>query len=104
MYIDLILFVLLVIAVVFFFKRFSSFVYLVCAVDILFRLLHFIADNVKVAELTSLINKYIPSSVAGMIGNYVGTTGLIYTIVIWAMFVLYCILLFYIVRILFKRK
>ena len=104
MYIDLILFVLLVIAVVFFFKRFSSFVYLVCAVDILFRLLHFIADNVKVAELTSLINKYIPSSVAGMIGNYVGTTGLIYTIVVWAMFVLYCILLFYIVRILFKRK
>ena len=104
MYIDLILFVLLIIAVVFFFKRFSSFVYLVCAVDILFRLLHFIADNVKVAELTSLINKYGPGSVAGMVGNYVGTTGLIYTIVIWAMFVLYCILLFYIVRILFKRK
>lgn len=104
MYIDLILFIILVVAVIFFFKRFSSFVYLVCALDILFRLLHFIADNVKVAELTSLINKYIPGSVAGMIGNYVGTIGLIYTIVIWVMFVLYCILLFYIVRILFKRK
>lgn len=104
MYIDLILFIVLVIAVVFFFRRFSSFVYLVCAVDILFRLLHFIADNVKVAELTSLINKYIPGSVPSMIGNYVGTTGIIYTVVIWLMFALYCILLFYIIRILVKRK
>ena len=104
MYIDLILFIVLVIAVVFFFRRFSSFVYLVCAIDILFRLLHFIADNVRVAELTSLINKYIPGSVPGMIGNYVGTTGIIYTVVIWLMFALYCILLFYIIRILVKRK
>ena len=104
MYIDLIVFILLIIAVVFFFRRFSSFVYLVCAVDILFRLLHFLADNLGVAELTSLINKYIPGSVVSMIGNYVGTTGIIYTIVLWTMFVLYCILLFYIIRILVKRK
>ena len=104
MYIDLVIFILLIIAVVFFFRRFSSFVYLVCAVDILFRLLHFLADHMGVAELTSLINKYIPGSVVSMIGNYVGTTGIIYTIVLWAMFVLYCILLFYIIRILVKRK
>lgn len=104
MYIDLILFIILIVAVVFFFRRFSSFVYLVCAIDILFRLLHFLADNMGVEELTSLINKYIPGSVANMIGNYVGTTGLIYTIVLWLMFGLYCILLFYIIRILVKRK
>ena len=104
MYIDLIIFIILVAAVIFFFRRFSSFVYLVCALDIFFRLLHFLADHLGVAELTSLINKYIPGSVASMIGNYVGTSGIIYTIVVWAMFVLYCILLFYIIRILFKRK
>lgn len=104
MYIDLILFIILIVAVIFFFRRFSSFVYLVCAVDILFRLLHFIADNVKVAELASIINKYVPVSVVGMIGRYIGTSGLIYLILSWVMFVLYCILLFYIVRILVKRK
>ena len=104
MYIDLILFILLIVAVVFFFRRFSSFVYLVCAVDILFRLLHFIADNVKVAELTSLINKYIPGSVIDMLGKYIGTGGIIYVILSWIMFALYCILLFYIIRILVKRK
>ena len=104
MYIDLVLFIILIVAVVFFFKRFSSFIYLVCSVDILFRLLHFIADNVSVQELSSLINKYIPGSVIGMIGNYIGTSGIIYVILSWVMFAIYCILLFYIIRILVKRK
>ena len=103
MYIDLVVFIILIAAVILFFRRFSSFVYLICAIDILYRLLHFLADNLGVSELTALINKYVPGSVANMIGNYVGE-GLIYTIVLWIMFGLYCILLFYIVRILVKRK
>lgn len=104
MYIDLVLLVIIVLAVIFFFKRFSSFVYLVCSLDILYRLLHFLADNLKVEELKTLIHKYIPSSVSNMIGNYTGTDNVFYIIVIWSMFVLYCILLFYIIRILVRRK
>lgn len=104
MYIDLILFIILVVAVIFFFRRFSSFVYLVCAIDILYRLLHFLGDNLGVSELTSLINKYVPGSVVEMVSNYIGTSGILYIILIWAMFVLYAILLFYIIRILVKRK
>ena len=104
MYIDLIILILLIVAVIFFFKRFSSFVYLMCSLDILYRLLHFIADNVKVPELTTLINKYIPSSLVNLFSNYVGTEGLIITLIMWAVFLLYCILLFYIIRILVKRN
>lgn len=104
MFIDLIIFIILVIAVIFFFKRFSSFVYLVCSIDILYRLLHFLGDNLGVPEVSSLINKYIPGSVVEMISNYIGTTGIFYVILIWLMFALYCIFLFYIIRILFKRK
>jgi hypothetical protein len=104
MYIDLIIFIILVAAVIFFFRRFSSFVYLVCAIDIFYRLLHFLADNLGVSELTSLINKYIPGSVVDMVSKYIGASGIFYVILIWLMFVLYCILLFYIVRILVKRK
>ena len=104
MYVDLIVLVLLIILVIYFFRRFSSFVYLICSMDILYRLLHFISDNTKVPELTALINKYIPSSVVNLISNYVGAEGIIYTIVIWVMFILYCIFLFYIIRILVKRK
>lgn len=104
MYIDLIVFVILIILVIYFFRRFSSFVYLVCSIDLLFRLLHFLGDNLKVPELKTLIDKFIPSDVVGMISNYFGTGGVLYTILLWAMFILYCILLFYIVRILIKRK
>ncbi len=104
MYIDLIVFVILIILVIYFFRRFSSFVYLVCSVDLLFRLLHFLGDNLKVPELQSLIDKYIPTDVVGMISNYFGTSGILYYIILWAMFILYCILLFYIIRILIKRK
>lgn len=104
MYIDLIVFVILIILVIYFFRRFSSFVYLVCAIDLLFRLLHFLGDNLGVPELDTLIDKYVPTNVVGMISNYFGTTGIIYTIILWAMFILYCILVFYIIRILFRRK
>ena len=91
MYIDLIIFILIIIAVVAFFRSFSSFVYLVVSLDILYRLLHFIADNVKVPELTSLINKYIPTDVVGLVSKYVGTSGIIYIILIWLVFIIYCV-------------
>ena len=104
MYIDLIVFVILIILVVYFFRRFSSFVYLVCSIDLLFRLLHFLGDNLGISDVNALIDKYIPTDVVGMISNYFGTSGILYTIILWAMFILYCILLFYIVRILFRRK
>lgn len=104
MYVDLIVLIILIIAVIYFFRRFSSFVYLMCSMDILYRLLHFISNNVKVPELSALIDKYVPSSVVDLLSNYVGTEGILYTIVLWAMFILYCIFLFYVVRILVKRK
>lgn len=104
MYIDILVLVLIIIAVIFFFKRFSSFIYLICSLDILYKLLHFIADNVKVPELSSLINKYVPTGIIGLGAKYLGTSGVLYTILCWTVFVIYCILLFYIIRILVRRK
>ena len=104
MYIDLLFIIILVVAVLFYFRRFSSFIYLMCAIDILYRLLHFLADNIPVPELSNLINKYVPTSLLGMFGNYIGTENIVFTIIKWAIFVLYSILLFYIVRIIIRRK
>lgn len=104
MYIDLLFIIVIILAVIFFFKRFSSFVYLICSLDILYRLLHFLADNLKVPELSTLIEKYVPTSIVGVAGNYIGTKNAFYTLVVWAMFFLYCTLLFYIIRILVKRR
>lgn len=104
MYIDLIILVILIIAVVFFFRSFSSFVYLIITLDILYRLFHFLSDNLKIAELTSLVEKYIPENMVDLISNYIGTSGIIYTILIWFMFAMYCVFLFYTIRILVKKK
>ena len=103
MYVDLIVFILLVIAVVVFFRNFSSFVYFVVIMDILYRLLHFVSDNLKVPELTALIDKYVPENVVGLVSNYIGTKGIFYTILIWFMFFMYCIFLFYITRSFVKK-
>ena len=89
MYIDLLFIIILVVAVLFYFRRFSSFIYLMCAIDILYRLLHFLADNIPVPELSNLINKYVPTSLLGMFGNYIGTENIVFTIIKWAIFVLY---------------
>ena len=104
MYIDLIVLIILLILVMYFFRRFSSFVYLMCAMDILYKLLHFIASNVPIPELTNIINKYVPTSLLGLFGNYIGTENILFIIIKWAIFVLYSIFLFYIVRILIRRK
>ena len=104
MYIDLVVFVILLVTVILFFKRFSSFIYFTVAMDILYRLLHFIADNVKVEELTSLINKYIPTDVVGLICRYTGTNNIFHTILLWLMFLIYCIFLGYLIRLLVKRN
>ena len=74
MYIDIILLVLLIIGVIFFFRSFSSFIYLISSLDILYRLLHFIANNVKVPELTALIKKYVPTDMVGLLSKYLLNT------------------------------
>lgn len=103
MYVDLIVFILLVVAVVLFFRDFTSFVYIVIIMDILYRLLHFISTNLKVPELTALIKKYVPTDVVGLVSNYIGTKGIFYTILIWFMFAMYCVFLFNITKTFVKK-
>ena len=104
MYLDLLVLLIIILLVVFFFKRFSSFVYMIVSLDILYKLLHFLKDNLHINELSTLIDKYIPKSVVDMITNYVGEEGIFYQLLIWFMFFMYLICLFYIIRILVKRK
>lgn len=94
MYIDLIIVLVLLIAVIFFFRRFSSVVYFIAIVDIFLRILTFLKNN-TVPELKALIGKYFPESVASIIGKY--SSGLAYTLLIWAYVIIMAIFLGYIV-------
>lgn len=102
MYWDLVVLIVLVVAVVLFFKKFSSFVYLIVILDVLFRLLSFVSINLGVPELSNLIDKYFPSSMAGLVGRY--SSGIIETVLLWVLFVIYVIFEGYLIRIFCKRK
>lgn len=99
---DLAIFLVLLAIVIFVFKSFSSFIYFVASADILLRILTFIKLNSNVPELYSLIDKYIPENIPAIIGKY--TNGIVYTIILWIYAIIFCIFLFYTIRIFFKKR
>lgn len=101
---DLAILIILIALVIFFFKRFSSFVYFIAIADMLLRILTFIKYQTasSVPELYALINKYIPENMPAIIGKY--TNGIIETIILWLYVIIFCIFLFYTIRIFFKKK
>ena len=101
MYIDLGVIVVLLIIVIIFFRRFSSFVYSVAIIDIFLRILAFIKNN-TVPELKSLIGNYFPASIPALIDKY--SSGIIYTLLMWAYVIIFSIFLFYITEYFIKKR
>lgn len=99
---DLAILIVLMAVVIFFFKRFDSFVYFVAIVDIFLRILTFIKIHVSVPELQALIGRYFPESVPAIINKY--TNGIVNTVIIWVYAIIFMIFLFYTARIFFKKK
>ena len=102
MYIDVIVFVILLVLVVMFFKRFSSFVFFVAIFDILLRILTFIKNNIGMVDISMIIGKYIPSGILGIIAKY--TDGIVTTILNWGYVGIMTIFLFYITKIFIHKK
>ena len=91
--------------VIFFFKRFSSFVYFVAIVEICLRILTSIKNH-SVPELHDLINKYIPENIPAIISKYTHglANGVVETIILLLFVIIMGIFLFYITRTFFKKK
>ena len=70
MYIDLVVLLILLIVVAIFFKRFSSFVFLIAIIEISLRILTFIKKNTGLRDLSKLISKYVPENMFAIIDNY----------------------------------
>ena len=106
MYIDLIVLLALLIIVVLFFKRFSSFVFLIAIIDIFLRILAFVKHNVTDKDLSNVIGRYLPESIFDIIDKYTGTANLelINTILKWSFIGIMCIFLFYITKLFIKQK
>ena len=99
---DLAILIVLMAVVIFFFKRFDSFIYFIAVVDIFLRILTFIKIHVPVPELKALIGRYFPESIPAIIKKY--TSGIVNTIFIWVYAIIFMIFLFYTARIFFRKK
>ena len=104
MYIDLIILALIILIVVMFFKRFSSFVFLMAIIEIFLRILAFIKYNIGLKDVSALIGKYFPESILNIIDKYTGNWGIFNDIFRWCFVIIMMIFLSYIVKIFLNKK
>ncbi len=98
----LVILVLAIIAVALYFKDIKSEIYFIGILDIVFRLLHKFTILLDIKPVTKLIHKYIPSSLEAIINYY--TSGILNTVIVWILFIIYCYFIHYLIKYLFKRK
>lgn len=99
---DVVLLIVLIVAGVCFFRKLDSSVYFISSLDIFFRILTFIKNNLGIKEISNFISNYFPESIPGIIAKY--TDGILYTILIWVYVAMFAVFLFYTVRILWKKR
>lgn len=99
---DLVILLILVGIVVFIFKKFSSFIYFLAIIDILLRILTFIKLQIPSQEVYALLNKYVPTSIPGILNAY--STGILNTILVWLYVIAMIIFESYIIKTFFRKK
>ena len=104
MYIDLILLVVLILVIIMFFKRFSSFVFLMAIIEIFLKILAFIKNNIGLKDVAAVIDKYLPESILEIIDKYTGNWDIINAILRWSFAILMMIFLSYIFKIFLNKK
>ena len=99
---DLIVILVLIAIVVIIRRDFKSFVYSLGVIEIFFRVIHFIARNLNIVELSNFIDKYVPSSIISIFRTY--SSGLILDILSWIFVIFMGVLDYYLLKYLIKRK
>ena len=102
MEVDVVILIILLVAGICYFRKLDSSVYYIASVDIFFRILTFIRDNLKVEEISKFIAKYFPESIPSIIYKY--TDGVLSDILVWLYVIMFGIFLFYTVKILWKKR
>jgi len=98
---DLIIFLVLIAIIIFFFKDFTAFVYLLGIIELFLRIVNFFANNINMHEFSTWLNNYFPNSIFSILDKY--ADGLLYTVLCWLLVICFCVLLFNLVKYLIKR-
>ncbi len=102
MYVDLIIFIALIVFVIIYSKHFQTYIFGIGAIDIFFRVLAFLKNNIPIKGIKGYISGYVPESISEVINKY--TDGTISLLLIWAYVIIMIIFLYFVIRIFIKRK
>lgn len=99
---DLIVVVLLITIILIWKRDFIKFVYFLGIIELFFKIVHFIGDNLGLNELNNIVNTYIPTSIFSLLAKY--SNGLFYTILCWLLIICFICLEFNLIKYWFKKK
>lgn len=99
---DLVVFLVLCGLVVFFFKRFSSFIYFIAMTDIFLRIITFIKVEITKGDIYAILDKYIPNNIPSILDAY--ADGLLFKIFMWLYVIAFIIFETYIIKSFFRKK
>lgn len=99
---DLVIILVLMGLVIFFFKKFDSFIYCLGIIDIFLRIISFIKVELLKGEIFNIIDKYVPENMPALIDTY--SSGLLYTILLWLYVAGMVVFEFYLIKSFFVRR
>lgn len=88
--------------ILYLYRSFESFVYFVCTLDIFFRIMNFLKNNLNISELISFFEKYIPESVPSLIRAYTNST--VTDVLMWVYVLIFIVFLYYVIKTFAKKK
>lgn len=100
-YVDAIIFIILLVVVICFFRSLYNTVFFVAIVDIFLRILTFIKNNTFI-EVKRFLSKYFPENIPHIISRY--AKGDLYLVLVWIYVILMAIFLYYIIRYFIKKR
>ncbi len=99
---DLIILLSLIVITIIVFKKFNNVIFLICIIDIFLRLVYKIDSIINLKEVSTIIYKYLPTSILSIINQY--STGIINQLLVWLYIGIYLVFLFLLIKIFFKKK
>jgi len=99
---DIIIFLILIIIVLILFRDSRVIIFFIGTSDVVLRLIHFIKDQLAISEFSSFVNKYVPTSVYGIIQR--STSGIVTTLLAWLYIGVMIVFVYYLIKHIFKLK
>ena len=99
MYIDLIILIILLVFIFIYGKHFQTYIFGIAMVDILFRCLTFLKNNLPISKY---IKDYVPEDIPSIIYKYTDDT--ISILLMWTYVIIMIIFLYFVIKIFIKRK